>query len=53
MSESWSGTRRLMARIACVLALGALLGACDRCGDFLPPLKLKMQACKDEAPRPQ
>jgi hypothetical protein len=42
-----------MVRIVCVLVLGAVVAACDRCGDFVPPIKLKMQACKDETPRPQ
>lgn len=53
MSERLSASRALIVRIVCVLVLGAVVAACDRCGDFLPPLKFKMQACKDEAPRPQ
>jgi hypothetical protein len=53
MSERLSASRALIVRIVCVLVLGAVVAGCDRCGDFLPPMKFKMQACKDEAPRPQ
>ena len=53
MCQRQSVARGIVGRIVCLLALGAILAACDRCGDFLPPIKFQMQACKDEAPRPQ
>jgi hypothetical protein len=40
-------------RIAGVLLLAAVLAGCDRCGDFVPPIKFGAQVCKDMAPRPQ
>jgi hypothetical protein len=44
-----------IVRIACAVAAAAMLAACDKCGDFVPPLRLQtdqmMQVCKDEAPR--
>jgi hypothetical protein len=43
----------IIYRIVGVLLLAAVLAGCDRCGDFLPPIKLQSQVCKDEAPRPQ
>jgi hypothetical protein len=48
-----SDARAVVVRIVCVVALGAVLAACDRCGDFVPPIKLKMQACQDDAQHPQ
>ncbi|MGH6769609.1 MAG: hypothetical protein ACRECO_11380 [Xanthobacteraceae bacterium] len=42
-------------RLMFVLALAALAAACDKCGDFVPPIRLQAdqpQVCKDEAPRP-
>jgi hypothetical protein len=38
----------LGCRLLSVLALGALLAACDRCGDFASPFKV--EACRDAAP---
>ncbi|MEA2938075.1 MAG: hypothetical protein QOC56_1579 [Alphaproteobacteria bacterium] len=40
-----------VVRIACVLAIGALLSGCDRCGDWWSALKGQTQSCKDEVPR--
>ncbi len=48
-----SSARGIVGRIVWIAVLGALLAACDRCGDFYRPFKIGMQACKDEAPRPQ
>jgi hypothetical protein len=45
--------RVIIYRIVGVLVAGAVLAGCDRCGDFLPPIKFQAQVCKDEAPRPQ
>ena len=40
----------LVSNIACVLAVGALVAGCDRCGDWnLWPSQ--SQSCKPEAPR--
>jgi hypothetical protein len=51
------GKRSIAARMAlralCVVAAAAVLAACDKCGDFVPPIKFSAQACKDEAPRPK
>ena len=44
--------RARTTRILCVLGFGLALTACDRCGDFVSPIKLHMQACRDEAPVP-
>ena len=42
-------------RIACAVAAASVLAACDKCGDFVPPLRLQAdqmtQVCKDEAPK--
>jgi hypothetical protein len=47
----WRSRCKSIGRVLCVLALGALVSGCDRCGDFwwLPG---QTQACKPEAPRP-
>jgi hypothetical protein len=44
---------RATLRIVCIVTAAGVLAACDRCGDFLPPLKFSAQVCKDEAPRPR
>jgi hypothetical protein len=44
-----------MLRLALALVFAALVAACDKCGDFVPPIRLQvdqMQVCKDEVPRP-
>ena len=38
-------------RIFCVIAVGMMLAACDRCGDFWSPTR--SQACKSDLPRQQ
>jgi hypothetical protein len=40
-----------LGALLCVLALGALLSGCDRCGDWWTPGS--SQVCKDETPRPR
>jgi hypothetical protein len=52
MFERLTGLRSLIVRIVSVLTLGAVMAGCDRCGDLWRP-GFAMQACKDEAPRPQ
>jgi hypothetical protein len=41
-----------MLRVICVIVLGLMLTACDRCGDIWPP-KFQMQVCKETPPQPQ
>jgi len=43
----------LAGRIACVLALGALLAGCDRCGDWFGWNRGDAQVCRQQAPKPQ
>jgi hypothetical protein len=38
-------------RLLCLLAMGATLGACDRCGDFLPSSQIQIGACHSDPPR--
>ena len=45
--------RVMIFRIVGVLVAAGVLAGCDRCGDFLPPIKFQSQVCKQEAPRPQ
>jgi hypothetical protein len=40
-------------RVLALVMAAAMLSACDKCGDFVPPIKFSTQACKDEAPRPK
>jgi hypothetical protein len=40
-------------RVLLVCAVAAVLAGCDRCGDFLPPIKFQAQVCKDDTPRPK
>jgi hypothetical protein len=45
--------RRLAERIACMVALGALLAGCDKCGDWWwSPTHPDPQTCR-QAPKPQ
>jgi hypothetical protein len=41
------------SRIACVLALGALLAGCDKCGDWFGWNSSAAQVCRQQAPKPQ
>jgi len=49
-SSTW---RRRACRIACLIALGAMLAGCDRCGDWWSPMRGESQSCRDQAPKPQ
>jgi hypothetical protein len=40
-------------RVACLIALGALLAGCDKCGDWFSPWRVQADACRDQAPRPR
>lgn len=44
-----------LGRIVGVLLLAATAAACDRCGDFVPPIRLsadpELQVCRDETPK--
>ena len=53
MLQRLNAVRMMIYRIIGVLVAAGVLAGCDRCGDFLPPIKFQAQACKDEAPRPQ
>jgi hypothetical protein len=48
-----AGWRRYAGRIACLIALGALLAGCDKCGDWWSPMRSDPQMCKQTAPNPQ
>jgi hypothetical protein len=39
-------------RLLCVLALGTMLAACGRCGDFLGASQSQIGACHSDAPPP-
>jgi hypothetical protein len=44
----------VISRLACVVALAALLAGCDKCGDWWwSPMHSNVQACKQQAPKPQ
>ena len=49
--------RTRLCRIVCVLLLAATAAACDRCGDFVPPIGYlsdsQPEACRDQAPKPR
>jgi hypothetical protein len=40
-------------RIVLLCTLAALMSGCDRCGDWVPPIKFQAQVCRDEAPSPK
>jgi hypothetical protein len=52
-SKSALDCRALACRIACLIALGAMLAGCDKCGDWWYPGRAESQVCRDQAPRPQ
>jgi hypothetical protein len=39
-----------MCRLLCVLAMGAIVAGCDRCGDWYSPFKVETAVCKDTSP---
>jgi hypothetical protein len=45
--------RKYAGRIARLIALGALLAGCDKCGDWWSPMRSDPQMCKQTAPNPQ
>ena len=49
--------RTRLCKAVCALLLAATAAACDKCGDFVPPIRLhgdvQLDACRDEAPRPR
>jgi hypothetical protein len=40
-------------RFACLIALGALLAGCDKCGDWFWSHSDQPQVCRQQAPKPQ
>jgi hypothetical protein len=50
-----TSARTALGRAVCVLLLAATAAACDRCGDFVPPIGLQAdsqpEACRDQAPK--
>jgi hypothetical protein len=48
-----AGWRKYAGRIACLIALGALLAGCDKCGDWWSPMRGDSQVCKQTPPSPQ
>ena len=45
--------RKRVGRVACLIALGALLSGCDKCGDwYWSPMRGDTQTCKDQTQRP-
>jgi hypothetical protein len=55
MPGATTASRRFAAigRLACVLALGALLAGCDKCGDWWSPMRGESTACREQPPQPQ
>jgi len=56
MSEGKNtSARAALCRAVCVLLLAATAAACDRCGDFVPPIRLQSdlqpEVCRDQAPK--
>lgn len=49
--ESNRGARAL--RLLAVLAMGTMLAACGRCGDFLPSGQSQIGACHSDSPPPR
>jgi hypothetical protein len=47
--------RTALCRAVGVLLLAATAAACDRCGDFVPPIRfladVQPEACRDQAPK--
>jgi hypothetical protein len=59
MSERPDRTaRRLkLCKAVCALFLAAGAAACDKCGDFVPPIRFlsdqQPEVCRDQAPQPR
>jgi hypothetical protein len=56
MSEPTNtSTLTALCRAVGVLLLAATAAACDRCGDFVPPVRFladqQPEACRDQAPK--
>jgi hypothetical protein len=45
-------TRRDVGRIALLIALGAMLAGCDKCGNF-SPLGSQIEVCREQPPQPK
>jgi len=47
--------RKLLCRTVGIMLLAATAAACDKCGDFVPPIRLsgdvQPDVCRDEAPK--
>jgi hypothetical protein len=51
LTSDW---RKRACRLVGVIVLGAMLGGCDKCGDWwFSPLRGESQMCRDQAPKPQ
>jgi hypothetical protein len=50
-----TSARTALCRAIGVLLLAATAAACDKCGDFVPPISLmgdtQPEACRDQAPK--
>ena len=50
-------SRSLIVRVVSAVALASLVAACDKCGDFVSPIRYQadlsdlIQVCRDEAPK--
>jgi hypothetical protein len=44
-----------IGRMALLIAVGAMLAACDRCGNWWSPLQdqAQIEVCREQPPRPQ
>jgi len=43
-----------IGRMALLIAVGAMLAGCDRCGNWWSPLdQAQIEVCRQQAPRPQ
>ena len=44
-----------IGRMTLLIALGAMLAGCDRCGNWWSPLQdqAQIEVCRQQAPRPQ
>lgn len=46
--------RRDIGRIAVLIALGAMLAACDKCGNFSPlGSQAEIEVCREQPPQPK